>query len=276
MTTPHRHAFRNQQEMERAAGIEPASLAWKAKVLPLHNARAAWCISIPARKAQPMVRRSHAAEWSNAAIRCADRFTGRGVGAIPAAYLAESQCSAMTDRSEIDTLLRAVAARDADSFRLLYDRTCGYLMAVILRICRDRHVAEDLLQDVYVQVWRHADSFDAHRGPAIGWLAVIARHRAIDHIRSHGRIRDQMADNMQAELDRLPALTADVGQMSELRLLWRCLAQLQPQHRQAVLLAYYNGWSRDELAQHFNIPENTVKTWLRRGLISLRSCMDGD
>jgi RNA polymerase sigma-70 factor (ECF subfamily) len=182
----------------------------------------------------------------------------------------------MTDRSEINALLQAVAARDAESFRLLYDRTSGYLMAVILRICRDRQIAEDLLQDVYVQVWRRAHSFDAAQGAAMGWLVVIARHRAIDHVRSHGRIRGRMADNMEAALDRLPSLTADVGQMADLRQLWQCLGHLQADHREVVLLAYYNGWSREELAHHFNIPENTVKTWLRRGLIALRACMDGD
>jgi RNA polymerase sigma factor (sigma-70 family) len=182
----------------------------------------------------------------------------------------------MTDSSEINNLLLAVAGQDNDAFRALYDRTSGYLMAVILRISRDRQVAEDLLQDVYVQVWRRADSFDPLQGAAMAWLTVIARHRAIDHIRSHGRVRNQMADNMQAELDRLPSLTAAVGQASDLRQLSTCLGHLQPDHRQAVLLAYYNGWTREELALHFNIPENTLKTWLRRGLIALRACMDGD
>jgi RNA polymerase sigma factor (sigma-70 family) len=181
----------------------------------------------------------------------------------------------MTETSDINRLLLAVAARDADSFRALYDRTSGYLMAVVLRICRDRQMAEDLLQDVYVQVWRRADSYDPGQGAALAWLAVIARHRAIDHIRSHGRIRAHMADNMQAELDRLPSPAADAGQASDLRLLWACLERLQPQHRQAILLAYYHGWSREELALHFNIPENTVKTWLRRDLMSLRAWMDG-
>jgi RNA polymerase sigma factor (sigma-70 family) len=228
------------------------------------------CHSIPERKAQPSALPDHPAFCHT------DRFTGDGIGAIQAAHLTEGPCRAMTDTAEINALLLAVAKRDTDAFRSLYDRTCGYLMAVIVNICRDRQIAEELLQDVYVQVWRRADSYDALRGAAMAWLSVIARHRAIDHIRSQGRIRGQMVENMQAEVDRLPSLTTDVAQMSELRLLWACLGRLQTEHRQAVLLAYYHGWSREELALHFNIPENTLKTWLRRGLISLRSCMDGD
>jgi RNA polymerase sigma factor (sigma-70 family) len=211
----------------------------------------------------------------NSASPGAGHFTGGGIGGICAAYATESY-SGMMDKSDINTVLVAVAARDTNAFRALYDRTSGYLMAVILRICRDRQIAEDLLQDVYVQVWQRADSFDPGQGAAMGWLTVIARHRTIDHVRHHGRLRGRMADNMQAELDRLPSLTADVGQMSDLRQLWTCLGHLQTDHRQAVLLAYYCGWSREDLAQHFNIPENTVKTWLRRGLIALRGCMDGD
>ncbi|MGL5009396.1 MAG: RNA polymerase sigma factor [Paracoccaceae bacterium] len=182
----------------------------------------------------------------------------------------------MLETDQINRLMRAVAGRDTDAFRLLYDQTCSRLMAIVLSICRDRHLAEDLLQDVYVQVWRRADSFDPQLGSAIAWLTVIARNRAIDHIRSQGHMSARMPADMQAELDRLPSLTPDAERMSELNTLWGCLGQLQPEHRQAVLLAYYHGWNRSELALHFNIPENTVKTWLRRGLIALRSCMDGD
>ncbi len=182
----------------------------------------------------------------------------------------------MRDTDQINRLMLAVAGRDTDAFRALYEQTCGRLMAIVLSICRDRHVAEDLLQDVYVQVWRRADSFDAHQGSAMGWLTVIARHRAIDHIRSQARTYARTPADMQAELDRLPALTPDVEQTAELRALSACLERLQPEHRKAILLAYYHGWSRSELALHFNIPESTVKTWLRRGLIALRSFMDGD
>jgi RNA polymerase sigma-70 factor, ECF subfamily len=182
----------------------------------------------------------------------------------------------MNDPAEINALLLAVARQDPEAFRMLYERTSGYLMAIVLRICRDRHTAEDLLQDIYVQVWRRAASFDPKVGTAMGWLTVIARNRAIDHIRSHSRTHAQMADNMQQELDRLPALTPGVEQMSDLRAVVDGLTQLPADHGKAVLMAYYNGWSREELAQHFSVSENTIKTWLRRGLIALRARMDGD
>ena len=203
-------------------------------------------------------------------------FTIRGFAAIHAADHAKGNPRAMTDTGEINALLQAVAQRDTAAFRTLYERTCGYLMAVVLRICRDRQIAEDLLQDVYVQVWRRAETYDPAQGAGMGWLTVIARNRAIDHVRTQGRMQGHQAHDMQAEIDRLPSLTPDVAHMSDLRHLWGCLGRLPVEQRQAILLAYYDGWSREELARHFEIPENTLKTWLRRSLTALRSCMEGD
>lgn len=179
----------------------------------------------------------------------------------------------MLDHDETNQLLMAVAEKDVAAFRALYNRTSGRLMAVICGICRDRQQAEDVLQEVYVQVWRRADSFDRDLGSAVTWLSVIARHRAIDHIRRRGRDIAVMVDDGNAVIETIAALTAGVEQSLDLRTLSGCLGRLDPTHSQAILLAYYNGWSGEELARHFGIPENTIKTWLRRGLISLRACM---
>jgi RNA polymerase sigma-70 factor (ECF subfamily) len=101
----------------------------------------------------------------------------------------------------------------------------------------------------------------------------MTRNRAIDHVRSNRREAPAVTEAEEAELENLPARDPGPDQSGELQALLACLRGLEPKHAKAVLLAYYNGLSRGELAQHFNIPENTAKTWLRRGLLTLRHCM---
>jgi len=182
----------------------------------------------------------------------------------------------MPIETDLDQLLRDVAGQDLAAFRELYDRTASRLLAVTLRICRDRTLAEDVLQEVYIQVWQRAASFDPSRSSARTWMTVIARNRAIDHIRRKGRPGDAGSTPAEYEIENLPSLAADVELRSEMRALAACLKNLPDRHREAILRAYYEGWERSELAAHFQIPLSTVKTWLRRGLISLQTCMDGN
>jgi RNA polymerase sigma-70 factor, ECF subfamily len=181
----------------------------------------------------------------------------------------------MRTETSQETLMLSVAVRDVEAFRALYNQTCGRLMAIALRICRDRAVAEDVLQEVYIQIWRRADSYDPTRCAAIAWMSVIARNRAIDHVRRHGRAGDAGGEAADYDIEMLPSPAAGTDQAGALRDLTACLGRLGPHQQEAVLLAYYNGLSRQELADHFGVPENTVKTWLRRGLLSLRHCMEG-
>jgi RNA polymerase sigma-70 factor (ECF subfamily) len=179
----------------------------------------------------------------------------------------------MLDAASVDALLLAVARQDATAFRSLYDMTSGRLMAVAVRICRDHRVAEEVLQDVYVNVWNRAATFDPQLGSGPAWLVVMTRNRAIDHLRRNRREAPASTGAEVAELDNLPAMTPGPDQSGDLRSLLACLQKLDPQHARAVLLAYYNGLSRSELARLFDIPENTAKTWLRRSLLTLRHCM---
>lgn len=182
----------------------------------------------------------------------------------------------MSESASLEALMGMVARQDAEAFRSLYGETSGRLMAVALRICRDRAMAEDVLQEVYTQIWRRAGVFDPARCSVMAWMTVIARNRAIDHVRRLGRPGDAGREAAEYEIEALPSLAAGVEQMGELRDLAACLGRLAPRQGEAVLLAYYNGLSRDDLARHFGMPENTVKTWLRRGLIALRRCMEGE
>lgn len=180
----------------------------------------------------------------------------------------------MTSDSEIDDLLLATARSDRAAFRLLYDRVSPKLFGIALKICRDRTVAEDVLQEVFTDVWRKARNFDPRRGEAGAWLAVIARNRSVDALRRQGRGVMGLATGTEADMDAAPdpALAGDGG--VEYLTLIDCLKRLDERQRDLVLRAYYRGDSREDLARAFDTPVNTIKTWLRRALMSLKKCLD--
>lgn len=165
-----------------------------------------------------------------------------------------------------------VARQDRAAFQALYAATSGKLFALALRMLQDRAAAEDAVQDAFVEVWRQAAAFDRARGPAMAWMTVIVRNRAIDALRRDGR---NPAARNAVDLDSLAPLAGAEGAGSvELLTLARCLGGLEPEVQKMILLAYLEGRSRDELAESFDRPVNTVKTWLRRGLQSLRTCLE--
>ncbi|MEX2518346.1 MAG: sigma-70 family RNA polymerase sigma factor [Paracoccaceae bacterium] len=183
--------------------------------------------------------------------------------------------SAMVDERTSDELIAAVATGDRAAFRALYDQYGAKLFGVCLRICLDRSVAEDAVQDTFVEIWRKAADFDSERGRAGAWMAVIARNRAIDTIRRRGRSpgwgsRDGV-DHLALIAD--PQAREDGG--ADMMALNQCLSRLEDGPRRMLVLAYVEGLSREELSQRFDAPVNTIKTWLRRGLAALKTCLDG-
>jgi len=178
----------------------------------------------------------------------------------------------VTDTKSPDDLLKAVANRDRAAFRVLFRNTSSKLFGVSLRICRDRSLAEDALQDAFVDIWRKATDFDASRGAAMGWMSVIVRNRSIDLIRRRGRgpqTVDGDADNAPEPVD--PGAPTDGG--TDGMALTKCLGELEARERELVVLAYCEGYSREELSERYDAPVNTVKTWLRRGLAALKDCL---
>jgi RNA polymerase sigma-70 factor, ECF subfamily len=173
----------------------------------------------------------------------------------------------------IADLLRRVAAGDRAAFAALYAATSAKLYGVILRILARRDVADDILQDVYVRIWERAVDYNAAKGSPITWMAAIARNRAIDEVRrkSLPSIEDNAAALEVASDDR--GALAWLEQGEEVKRLFKCLEQLQPERREAVLLAYRDGASRAALGKHFDRPVPTVKTWIRRSLAQLRDCL---
>ena len=189
---------------------------------------------------------------------------------------------------ELSELLARAGLGDRAAFARLYERTSGHLFAVILRIQRDRAAAEDLLQEIYVSVWKAAAGFDAARSQPLTWLTSIARNRAIDSLRRQQTqpqilsfaatasgdgdapderdFHDTVADDAAGPMELL-------SQASEARALSKCMQVLNPQQRQCVALAFYDGLSHAEVAEQLHQPLGTVKSWVRRGLLALKGCL---
>lgn len=177
----------------------------------------------------------------------------------------------------IEALLQATARKDRQAFRTLFQRSGPKLFGVCLRICRDKALAEDAAQDAFVEIWRKAADYESSRGAAEAWMSVIARNRAIDLVRRRGRSPSWGGGGADDEDDKIAAMP-DPGQAedggAESMALAECLGRLEDTQRQLVTLAYCEGYSREELSARFKAPVNTVKTWLRRGLADLKSCLD--
>jgi RNA polymerase sigma factor (sigma-70 family) len=186
---------------------------------------------------------------------------------------------------ELAALLARTALGDRAAFSHLYQRTSGHLLAVVLRIQRDRAQAEDLLQEVYVSVWKAAGGFDAARSQPLTWLTHIARNRAIDSLR-RARTQPQLDtqhvdDNDQGHPDALEQQPDDapgpldlLGLASQKRELNACIERLSPPQRQSVALAFFDGLSHAEVAEQLREPLGTVKSWVRRALATLKGCLD--
>ena len=185
---------------------------------------------------------------------------------------------------ELASLLARVGMGDRACFSALYDRTSGHLLAVVLRIQRNRALAEDLLQEVYVSVWKAAGSFDAARSQPLTWLTHIARNRAIDSLRraqtqpqleSTTRDNDdERPDAAETMADSGPGPLELLGLASQKRELSACMERLTPPQRQSVALAFFDGLSHAEVAAQLREPLGTVKSWVRRALATLKGCLD--
>jgi RNA polymerase sigma-70 factor (ECF subfamily) len=186
---------------------------------------------------------------------------------------------------ELSQWLARSALGDRVAFAKVYERTSGALFAQLLRIQRDRALAEELLQEVYVAVWKAAGSFDAARAQPMTWLVSIARNRAIDSLRRAGR--EPATESLSHDDDEAGGTSPDadiadetgdplnlLSQASDARELGRCMQGLSAPQRQSVALAFYDGLTHSEVAERLHQPLGTVKSWVRRALQALKSCLD--
>jgi RNA polymerase sigma factor (sigma-70 family) len=182
----------------------------------------------------------------------------------------------LADDDALRRLLAEVGRGDAAALAQLYDLTSPKLFGVILRIEKDRGLAEDVLQDAYLRIWQAAGSYDPAAGRPFQWLCTIARNRAIDGLRRRSSGEAQVLANDDGEdwVARLMDPHDDATAFLDRDALSTCLGRLEPMHRDCVVLAYCEGYSREELAQRFDRPVNTIKTWLHRALSALKSCLE--
>ena len=173
---------------------------------------------------------------------------------------------------ELDGLLQKIAGGDRLACARMYDMTSARLFAVVRCVVRKPELAEEALQEAFVRVWQKASLYDPGKARPMAWLAAIARNQAIDLKR---RFAEKLSEKSDPE-DAAAGVVMPAGELAlELRKLRECLARLPEDRQDMVLLAYYQGWSRDELAVQFKRPATTVKTLLRRSLMTLKECLDG-
>lgn len=182
--------------------------------------------------------------------------------------------SSPAERDELNQLLLQTGRNDQKAFAELYRRTSSKLFGVCLRMLRDRGEAEEVLQETYTTVWRRAGSFDAAKASAITWLVTLSRNKSIDRLRQH---REELLDDpsrMDDTVDEQPTPATHAETSQEHRRLQHCLDELEPQQQSSVREAFFTGATYNELATRCKVPLGTMKSWIRRSLMQLRTCLD--
>ncbi|WP_410810060.1 ECF RNA polymerase sigma factor SigK [Micromonospora sp. 067-2] len=175
---------------------------------------------------------------------------------------------------DADELLSRVARGDEAAFTALYDAVAGKVLGLARRVVRDPAQAEEVTQEVMVEVWRTAGRFDAGRGSASAWILTMAHRRAVDRVRSE-QAHTNRAWQVAATESQIPydEVVEDVTARLEREQVRRCLGRLTPVQRESVTLAYYGGHTYREVAERLKTPLPTVKTRMRDGLIRMRDCL---
>ena len=182
------------------------------------------------------------------------------------------------DPQQLKIWLAAVARKDPNAFRALYDATSTKLFGFALRILIKRESAEEVLQEAFVSVWNNAASYQASLAAPMTWMTTIVRNKAFDMLRRVDHTVELDADTFDKDVmeamessDLTPLAALQLSQTSTA--LASCLSRLEGLHRQAVAMAFYHDMSHSEVAEHMKLPIGTVKTWIRRGLERLRVCL---
>jgi RNA polymerase sigma-70 factor (ECF subfamily) len=189
--------------------------------------------------------------------------------------------AAPTEKSiRLTALLSRVALGDQTAFGEFYEKTSSHLYGVALRILRDPSAAEEILQEAYVNVWHHAGSYEAAKSQPLTWLTTIVRNRCLDQLRR--RELDTVTLSADDDDDApaydppsdAPSPAAMLLAGAEARSVRDCVDKLDAGPKQAIALAFYHGMSHSELSAQLREPLGTVKSWVRRGLEKLKTCLD--
>ena len=188
------------------------------------------------------------------------------------------QPDATTDLEDEIELIRRIGQGDRESFEAFYDRVSGTLFGIANRVLNNREAAEDVLQDVFLQIWEKAPLYDPTRGKPITWAVTLVRNKAIDRLRSLQR-RSRLREDLQREsetLDQMDDRTSfDAAAAGEAgTLLQDALQKLTPDQRQALELAFFGALTQSEIAERLGEPLGTIKARIRRGLVKLRELLE--
>ncbi|CAN5390256.1 sigma-70 family RNA polymerase sigma factor [soil metagenome] len=181
---------------------------------------------------------------------------------------------ATTAIDPLTDLMPRIAAGDRAALRQLYQATSAKLFGVCLRILSNRDESEDVLQEVYITIWRRADRFEAGRASVMTWISTIARNRAIDRLRARGplayaeQVEELEIDDGQPRADTLLEAAQD-GEA-----LGKCLSELDDRTEKVIRTAFFEGVTYEALAARMDAPLGTVKSWIRRGLAKLKGCLE--
>lgn len=170
-------------------------------------------------------------------------------------------------------LLQQVAKGNNKAFEDLYVKTSAQLFAVALKMLKNKEQAEEALQEAYVRIWHKSDYYKAGQGTVLTWMVSIVRYRALDMLR-HKKVRQE---HSHTDLDAVMKGSIDDSQRENDELktdkIHICMDELSTQQRQAIHLAYFNGFSHSEVVEHIGSPLGSVKSWIKRGLESLQRCL---
>ncbi len=179
-----------------------------------------------------------------------------------------------TNQDELMSLLVAISHDDRRAFQQLYDKISGRMFGLCLKLAKHQDLAEEALQDAFVQIWHRASEYHKERGAPLSWMMTIARYRTLDLMRSRkSRATDGDSGLDSLEDSREGPLDFSLRTAGE-EALTGCLDELSDVQRDSILLSYYRGLTHDELAVALSSPVGTVKSWIRRGLMALKRCLE--
>jgi RNA polymerase sigma-70 factor (ECF subfamily) len=187
-------------------------------------------------------------------------------------FLAAILPTANREVSPDATLVRRLLQKDVSAFEQLYDRHSRAVYGLILRILQQAGTAEEVAQDVFLQLWRNAEQYDESRGPFVPWLFTLARNRALDTL----RLKSERQRRREEQTEELPPVFAapqyekELDEKRRAEKIRALIGSLNPQQKRAIELAYFEGLSHSEIAEALKEPLGTVKSWIRNGLLRLK------
>ncbi|MCH9675671.1 MAG: sigma-70 family RNA polymerase sigma factor [Gammaproteobacteria bacterium] len=170
-------------------------------------------------------------------------------------------------------LLRETGQGDLQSFEKLYGLSAPKLFSLCRQLMQSDALAEEILQESFVQIWREAHRYDQRRASAFTWMATIARHKAIDELRRRAREHRGRESLAAQPSPQLPGLLDTLLDDAQTRALDRCLNQLSARQKETIVLAFFRGLTHSELAKSLSAPVGSIKSWIRRGMEQLKLCL---